>query len=820
MVKKEGIFIILLFMFPCFFLNICFNLSLLRRTSINSYELNKKTIIWTDVSGDVTDFSGVATTHDPVDIITIDENAQMSVLNVSFTGTPASGSTPSWFYIYALYIDKDHDNSTTEYTIQFFKIVGGSPSCTITRTSDNYYWDGTGWSSSPYSDPNFVYITSNNMVFNFSSCLDLIDDNWYNIDARFTDGGGSGYIDLGIGGVGTGPMYFAGNSSGQDKNPPQIENARIIPSVGLNGTDFVIKVNVSDPSNVSSVVASIKYSNETVIQNLSLFDDGAHFDGNANDSLYGNLWSSIGQPNGTYYVDIWANDTVGNSIKFANAKFFLIGAVAATGLFDGLYYNWTGIFNVGMTSPWYGSEEYQFLEGNIFTNNHYDSQNGQGDWLTDNATRILVTSQPFWGTNVHDHIFISSNTTLNENISINIAGADSNCTVTGTADLQFSNTNLTCWELTDSGGSLLYYEKETGLLINGTFQLGMGFYYTIILNSTNAVFRIPPTISIIQPENTTYTNLQLPVIVANSTNIESAWYRQSINGITWSNNYSLSYNGTYFKNISCQWVNGLNLIQVFANNSFGDIMTEIEWFTVDIIPPNISVNSPMNITYNKNIIDINLLSSSPDLDTIWYRIYCYTDGIWIDAGNVSWFNPIQRNLSDGYYAIHTWANDTLGNELIYPKIINFTIDTPPQIISISITNETKSTTGSLLLNISIDAADLDTIWYRIFNGTSWITGNITWTGAITLLLSNGDYLLYIWVNDTQGNEISVVISFTVQITPPKGPNNFIWIIIIIIGAIASVMIVYKTKKSRKKKKSKAKDIKAVQSFAERVKSID
>jgi hypothetical protein len=894
----------LLFIIP----NNYLNMPIYKYDSIYTVNIQINSIIWTDASGDVTTFSGVGASHNPIDISIIDENAQMSIINVSFVGTPASGTTSGWFYIYALDIDKNHDNATSEYSVQFFKMVGGSPACSITRASDNYYWDGKGWRSSSYSDPSFIYITGNNMIFNFSSCPDLIDSNWYNIDARFTTGT-SGFIDLGIGGVGTGPMYFAGKSSGQDKNPPQIINPKIIPSVGLSGANFIIKVNVSDPSNVSSAVAFIKASNETVIQTISLFDDGIHFDGSASDSLFGNSWNSFGQPNGTYYVDIWANDTCGNSIRFEDAKFFLIGAVAKTGLFDGLYYNWTGRYYVGTSGSWHGSERYHFLEGNIYMNNHYDSQNGPDDWLSDNATRILTTKQPFWGTNVHDHMFISLNTSLNEEILINIAGADKIFTVAGTAYMGIFNSSIECWKLTDSGGSVLFYDKTTGLLINGTYRLGMGFYYTIILNTTNALFRIFPKIAIIQPENKTYLDCHCPIVVANFTNIESAWYRQSTTGITWSNNYSLIYNGNYFINNSCKWENGSNIIQLFANNSFGNVIIKILWFTIKILPPIVSIDSPLNITYNKNVIDINLSSPSADLDTLWYRLYNGTHGItgnvtwylgssiilpdgiycifawgnnsfgsislpvnitftidvtapkitiispenityhgceilinlsssatdlskiwyriysiseltWIDLVNINWNIPTKRSLPDGSYMLYIWANDTFGNECNIPGNINFIVDAPPQITSISIINGTVSSTGNLVFNISISAADLDTIWYRILNGETWITANITWTQAVILQLGNGNYLIYIWVNDTQGNKGSYMVSFSVQIFQSHGLDYYIWIIFIVIGVVAGLAIFYRVKKLRKKKMktkgTKEKDTKSSQNFADRV----
>jgi hypothetical protein len=171
-------------------------------------KLQSKAVIWTDASGDVTDFTGSPASHNPIDITTIDENGSMSLLNVTFVGIPASGTTSGWTYIYQAMIDKDHDNVTAEYVIMFqFSVAMGFSMCSIRRDSDNYFWNGTAWTSSSYYDDSFAYITGNNMIFNFSSCPDLIGDNWYDVEGVFTDGMGTGYLDLAMGSIMGGPMY-------------------------------------------------------------------------------------------------------------------------------------------------------------------------------------------------------------------------------------------------------------------------------------------------------------------------------------------------------------------------------------------------------------------------------------------------------------------------------------------------------------------------------------------------------------------------------------------------------------------------------------
>ncbi len=766
-----------------------------------SEEIQSKAIIWIDASGDVTDFSGIPSSHNPVDMTIIYENASMNMLNVTFVEIPASGTTPDWIYIYMAEIDKFHDNTTpAEYSINLMKMVGSPPASYIQRLSDNYYWNGATWISAPHYDNNFAYIVGNNVVFNFGGCPALIGDNWYEIYAYFTDGLGSGYIDLALGNISTGSGYFAGGSTGQDLLPPLVQNPFITPSVGLSGSNFTIKANVTDPSNVSSVIATIQYPDEIDLQNVILFDDGLHNDGTANDTLYANTWNSTGQLNGIYYIDIWTNDTLGNLREVENAKFFIIGTVPETCLFDGLFYNWSGIYNIGIHTPWNGTENYEFLEGNIFYNNHTDSLFGPGNWYTDNATRILNTDQIFWGTNIHDHLFIPKNISQNDTILINIAGTNNNFTVSGKKYLDILNTTLECWELTETlYTSVLYYETSSGLLIQGTFNIGPEFNYSIEVDATNAQFLIKIGFSIIEPKNKTYYYSSIPVIIDNSTAIESAWYRNSTDGISWSNNYTLTYNGTHFTNTTCNWGEGANIIQIFANNTLGYEMLREQGFTIDTSW--IELNSPNNFTYSYQTFPI-IISNLTSVDYITFR-YNMGSG-WTPNGTLNWNGTYFINdtitWSDGYYHLQVFANDSIGSENVIDE--RFTVDTispnGSQTASTFFTTiQTRESAGRIWVNGS--AWDLGSGLKNVFIQSTNITGEAIWSlnigtpsnwafyniTSLPELTSGEKYLIEVNLTDLANNSfiIECYISFDfsgplltqIQATVNPQSGGSIWI---------------------------------------------
>ncbi len=103
-----------------------------------------------------------------------------------------------------------------------------------------------------------------------------------------------------------------------DQSPPTIQNTFVDPNPGNIGTLLAITSRVYDISGVTSVISHVQNPDETDIVELTLYDDGLHNDGLANDGIYGNIWDSIDNSIGTYYVDIFVNDSLGNSGEVDN----------------------------------------------------------------------------------------------------------------------------------------------------------------------------------------------------------------------------------------------------------------------------------------------------------------------------------------------------------------------------------------------------------------------------------------------------------------------------------------------------------------------
>ncbi len=105
----------------------------------------------------------------------------------------------------------------------------------------------------------------------------------------------------------------------------------------------------------------------------------------------------------------------------------------------------------------------------------------------------------------------------------------------------------------------------------------------------------------------------------------------------------------------------------------------------------------------------------------------------------------------------------------------------PTPLGITILSPTSTTYTSETTEITVDlsgqGADVDAIWYRIYNETdgAWVDpANISWTASTARLLGKGGvYNLYAWVNDTLGTTIMTNVSFTmIQEFPIEGDTVF------------------------------------------------
>ena len=106
------------------------------------------------------------------------------------------------------------------------------------------------------------------------------------------------------------------------KGMPPFFQISVSPDKGQMGTVFNINLELANKSGVYLIDAQITKLGAPV-QNVALYDDGSHGDGQSNDGIYANVWDSKDEPEGIYGVNVIINPSE-NQAKYDNATSFKI----------------------------------------------------------------------------------------------------------------------------------------------------------------------------------------------------------------------------------------------------------------------------------------------------------------------------------------------------------------------------------------------------------------------------------------------------------------------------------------------------------------
>lgn len=87
-------------------------------------------------------------------------------------------------------------------------------------------------------------------------------------------------------------------------------------------SNVVVESSVASLIPVSSVTAKFLNYKDELIHDIDLFDDGAHFDEMANDSIYGNVWLATPRDE-PLYMNVIVNDFWGNEFCFERAQSYI-----------------------------------------------------------------------------------------------------------------------------------------------------------------------------------------------------------------------------------------------------------------------------------------------------------------------------------------------------------------------------------------------------------------------------------------------------------------------------------------------------------------
>jgi len=232
-------------------------------------------------------------------------------------------------------------------------------------------------------------------------------------------------------------------------------------------------------------------------------------------------------------------------------------------------------------------------------------------------------------------------------------------------------------------------------------------------------------------------------------NLDTFWYTLD-GGIT---NFTIS--STSGDVNSTAWnsrPDGTVVLSFYANDSVKNIGSDEVLLIKDVGPPEITVNSPLDLTFYANDSpSFELTINDGHLNETWYTLN--NGSSYFFTGNSGKINQTAWDLcGNGTVLISFYAND-LYDQMSYVDVIVFK-DIIAPIINIS--EPLSNLIYGIIspnFNISILEANLDSVWYQLNGGTIY---NINETyGQINLTLwnlaSDGSVSIMFYANDTLGN---------------------------------------------------------------------
>jgi len=182
----------------------------------------------------------------------------------------------------------------------------------------------------------------------------------------------------------------------------------------------------------------------------------------------------------------------------------------------------------------------------------------------------------------------------------------------------------------------------------------------------------------------------------------------------------------------------------------------------DISLPEVTINSPQNISYsNKNILLDISSSDNIEVYSVWYN--------W-EGTNQTYFSPQTIEFNEGSNTLFAYANDTSGNENF--TSVTFFVDTIAPSINILYPEATNYGNTAFDLNYSVYDAGVGvhSCWFKIVGSTRGIiVNNQTLDGCTnsTFNVPGGDtYTLTLYSNDTLNNLNSESVVFGVNLESP------------------------------------------------------
>src|SRR3989338_6913658 len=313
----------------------------------------------------------------------------------------------------------------------------------------------------------------------------------------------------------------------------------------------------------------------------------------------------------------------------------------------------------------------------------------------------------------------------------------------------------------------------------------------------------------------------------NYVNITFGWMLAQSNGSTMLNttvfNHSAGAGAGKFNQTSFNYsfnsnllIDGIYNISVYVQNVSDDFVVNFSRgfsIAIDRTPPNVTQFTMSNLTNNSNVTGGVIFFNVTINDSVTFAKFA-SIGLTNNFNNGTQFNiTLVRNssvfhtavllsaMTDGFYTVQVYANDSLDNVNMSVANLSFTLDrTGPNVTNIFLGNWTNGANisngiiagGTAVLNITVEANDsltpnpgnpdtnlLAQVYFNITNSTGQINftravANLSlWNASVSLNLSDtryfpdGVYSILVYSNDSLNNlNRTQNLTFTLDRTLP------------------------------------------------------
>lgn len=477
---------------------------------------------------------------------------------------------------------------------------------------------------------------------------------------------------------------------------------------------------------------------------------------------------------GVYNITLWADDNAGNenSVTIFVTVDTTPPTVTITNPTDGAYINTSSV-----TVTWTADDALTGVDHfKIYLDGGYVDQVPASTTsytlsLSEGSHTIKIEAYDVAGNMEYDQISITVDLT---NPTVTITSPEDGSTITtqtGTADITVEwtgsdNYGIDHYEVKLDDGSWIDVGTDTSYTFSGVSEGSHTVYVKAVdlagnIATNQAEFTIT-TFEITSPTEDTDTG----EAYVGSDSVVLSWLNQSnvdhfeviVDGGTPINvgtatNYEVTGLGEGSHNIT---------VVVY----YKDTSTNSDYVivVVDLSPPTLSVTESMK-TVDATTTSVTISWSGEDSVSGVDHYEVYIDGSWVDVGNNTEYTIDTSSMSEGIYAVYVRVFDRAHH--YSQKTIMLIIDkSAPNIVLTSPENGSILAFSSVVVTWDCTDNMIGVDHYEVsLDGSSWTNIGRETSYAVTGL-SDGTYYVYIRAYDYVGNHVEIMVTFTIDLTPP------------------------------------------------------